>query len=135
MTPERWQRVEQLLHSALKLGEKARADFLKQACDGDETLRGEVQSLLEHKSEAKTFIEVPALEMVAKEMAEEPDRIVIGRQIGAYKITSLLGAGGMGRHIGLKTHGGAGRGREFCPRKWHRARSNHTLSGARAHRR
>ena len=46
MTPERWQRVEQLLHSALKLEENHRADFLKQACDGDEALRGEVESLL-----------------------------------------------------------------------------------------
>ena len=96
MKPERWQRVEQLLHSALKLEEKDRADFLKEACDGDEALRGEVESLLAHKSEAKTFIEVPALEMVAKAMAEEPDRVLLGRQIGAYKITSLLGVGGMG---------------------------------------
>jgi len=30
-------------------------------------------------------------------MAEEPDRVLIGCQIGAYKITSLLGAGGMGQ--------------------------------------
>ena len=29
-------------------------------------------------------------------MAEEPDRVLVGRQIGPYKITSLLGAGGMG---------------------------------------
>ena len=52
MTPERWQRVEQLLHSALKLEEKHRADFLKQACDGDEALLSEVQSQLACESEA-----------------------------------------------------------------------------------
>ena len=34
--------------------------------------------------------------MAAKEMAEEPDRALVGRQLGAYKVTSLLGAGGMG---------------------------------------
>jgi serine/threonine-protein kinase len=55
-----------------------------------------VESLLTHKSEAKTSIEVPALEMAAKAMAEETDRVLVGKQIGAYKITSLLGAGGMG---------------------------------------
>ena len=65
MTPERWQRVEQLLHSASKLEEKDRADFLKQACGEDEALRQEVESLLACESEARTFIEVPALEMVA----------------------------------------------------------------------
>ena len=96
MTPERWKRIDQLLDSALKLEENHRADFLKQACGGDETLVREVESLLACESEAKAFIETPALEIVAKEMAEEPDRVLIGRQIGAYKITSLLGAGGMG---------------------------------------
>ena len=38
----------------------------------------------------------PALEMVVKAMAEEADRVLVGKQIAAYKITSLLGAGGMG---------------------------------------
>jgi hypothetical protein len=42
----RWQRVEQVLHSALKLDENDRAGFLKHACDGDEALAGEVESLL-----------------------------------------------------------------------------------------
>ena len=47
-------------------------------------------------SEAKAFIESPALEIVAKEMAEEPERVLIGQQLGAYTILSLLGRGGMG---------------------------------------
>jgi serine/threonine-protein kinase len=55
MTPERWQQVEQLVHSALKLEENHRADFLKQACGGDEALRQEVESLLACESEAKAF--------------------------------------------------------------------------------
>jgi hypothetical protein len=42
MTPEHPQRVEQLLHSGLKLEEKDRAEFLKQACGGDATLVREV---------------------------------------------------------------------------------------------
>ena len=96
MKPERWQRVEQLVHSALKLGEKQRADFLRHACGGDEALRHEVDRLLAHEQTAKSFLEAPALEMAAKAMAEEPDRALVGRQIGAYRITSLLGAGGMG---------------------------------------
>ena len=32
------------------------------ACDGDEALRSDVESLLSHKSEAKKFIEAPVLE-------------------------------------------------------------------------
>ena len=64
----------------------------------------EVESLLARESEAKAFIETPALEMVAKEMAEEPDRVLVGRQIGAYKIISLLGVGGMGEVYRAEDH-------------------------------
>ncbi len=39
---------------------------------------------------------MPALEVADKVMAEETDRVLVGKQIGAYKITALLGAGGMG---------------------------------------
>ena len=42
MKAERWQRIEQLLHSALKLEASRRAAFLKEACDGDEALRSHV---------------------------------------------------------------------------------------------
>ena len=55
-----------------------------------------MESLLKHESEAKAFIAAPTLEMAAKAMAEETDRVLVGKQIGAYKITSLLGTGGMG---------------------------------------
>jgi hypothetical protein len=45
-TPERWQHVEQLCHEALARDERDRAAFLREACLGDEALRGEVESLL-----------------------------------------------------------------------------------------
>ena len=63
---------------------------------GDEGLRREVESLLVHKEQAEGFIETSSWEMAAKEMAEETGRVLVGKQIGAYRITSLLGAGGMG---------------------------------------
>jgi hypothetical protein len=39
------------------------------------------------------FIEAPALEVAAKEMAENQAQSLIGRQIGSFKVLSLLGAG------------------------------------------
>jgi serine/threonine protein kinase len=36
------------------------------------------------------------LKAAAKAMAEKTARVLVGKQIGAYKISSLLGAGGMG---------------------------------------
>ena len=46
MTPERWQGVNKLFHSALALEPSQRATFLDQACADDHELRQEVESLM-----------------------------------------------------------------------------------------
>ena len=70
MIPERWRQVEQIYHSTLEREESQRSSFLKEACAGDEELRREVESLLAHKDQAESFIEVPALEAAAKGLAQ-----------------------------------------------------------------
>ena len=96
MTPERWKQIEQLYHATLKLEPGQRAAFLQEACAGDEDLRREVESLLTHEPQDDSFMESPALQVAAQAMAEERVQSLLGRQLGAYKILSLLGAGGMG---------------------------------------
>ena len=68
---ERWLRVEELCHQALEVGESRRAEFLQSACEGDEALRREVESLLAQEKKAEHFIESPALEVVGKWVASE----------------------------------------------------------------
>jgi len=46
MTPERWQRVKEIFHSALQLAPGERSAFLAEQCGKDEGLRREVESLL-----------------------------------------------------------------------------------------
>jgi tetratricopeptide (TPR) repeat protein len=94
MTPDRWQQIEQLYHAALTRDQNQRADFLREACAGDDALRREIESLLVHGAETNSFLEAPAL--AAKLFVEHPGQSFIGRQIGPYRIVSLLGAGGMG---------------------------------------
>ncbi len=96
MTPQRWKQIEQLYHAALKLEPGQRAVFLQEGCAGDEDLRREVESLLAHEPQGESFIEASALEGAAQAMAEKRVQSLVGRQLGAYKILSLLGAGGMG---------------------------------------
>ena len=45
MTPQRWQQIDHLFHSALEHESGERAAFLTQACTGDEALRRELESL------------------------------------------------------------------------------------------
>src|SRR2546422_421594 len=96
MKAERWQQIEELYHKARELEPKRRVEFLKHACGDDEALRREVESLLAQQEQAESFIEAPALEVAAKGMTENPTQSLVGRQIGPYKILSLLGVGGMG---------------------------------------
>jgi serine/threonine protein kinase/formylglycine-generating enzyme required for sulfatase activity len=92
---ERQELIKQIYCDALERGAGEREAFLAEACAGDEDLRREVETLLGYETEAVNFIETPALNLAAKILAEQSDA-KIGSQIGAYKIISKLGAGGMG---------------------------------------
>jgi serine/threonine protein kinase len=96
MTPERWQQIEKSYHAALERAPEERAAFLAQVCAADEALRREVESLLASHDEAGTFIDKPPDDVVAGMLTEEPAHSMIGRTLGHYRISSLLGAGGMG---------------------------------------
>src|SRR5262245_54587906 len=96
MPEERSQRIEQLYHAARERDPSQRSAFLQQACDGDDPLRREVESLLAQDAGVQSFLEAPAMEFVKKMSGEDSNRSMIGRQLGSYSILSLVGKGGMG---------------------------------------
>src|ERR1051325_9528505 len=96
MTPERWRQVDKLLQSALERPPAERASFLNTACQGDEALRNEVETLLASASDADGFLESPAVQDAAPLLIDSNAKRMIPRQIGPYEILSLLGAGGIG---------------------------------------
>src|SRR6202050_5701984 len=98
MEPERWKRIEDLYHAALDQDESARVAFLQQSCDGEESLRREVESLLYFGMRVDNFIETPALELAAESFANQDadGRTMLGRRIGQYELVAKLGSGGMG---------------------------------------
>jgi serine/threonine protein kinase len=100
MDPERWRRVEQLYHSALQVERENRSAFLDHHCSSDKELQLEVESLLEYKTKAQDYMEAPAFDLAARQMAREQSIANQGLQTGAtvnhFRIVEQLGAGGMG---------------------------------------
>jgi len=99
MEVERWQRIEELYHSALPLPAEARREFLSDACSGDENLRREVESLLRHGDRTGSILESPVLAVLARDLAKEcvnEPLLQEGRTISHYRIQEAIGRGGMG---------------------------------------
>ncbi len=96
MKSDRWKQIDQILDGALQREGSERKGFLDEACSGDASLRQEVEGLLEASERGKGFIEAPALEVTAQAMAQNQVQSMVGREIGSYKVLSLLGTGGMG---------------------------------------
>jgi eukaryotic-like serine/threonine-protein kinase len=71
MKSARWKEVEKLYNAAMDIEPARRTAFLDKACAGDKSLRAEVESLLAHGERAGSFIEAPAIEMVAREIASD----------------------------------------------------------------
>lgn len=90
--------VERICQAALEHDTAARAAFLAEACQGNEVLRREVESLLAHATSAGAFMETPALNVAAQRLASVVlPSSMIGRTIGSYTIEAMLGSGGMGQ--------------------------------------
>jgi serine/threonine protein kinase len=96
MTPERWQKIEGLLHDALGRTPAERGAFLDEACGADEAMRKEVESLLASSDEADEFLKSPVIEDAAALLGDSRQASTVGPNIGPYTILSKLGAGGMG---------------------------------------
>src|SRR5215471_17436388 len=99
-------RIEELFHAALEVEKDQRDDFLRKACGPDESLHRAVESLLAYQTEARDFIEAPALAVAARGLAQDEDLTEtidgapgtswLPARIGKYRVIRLLGEGGMG---------------------------------------
>jgi eukaryotic-like serine/threonine-protein kinase len=95
MDGERWQRVNELFAATLERAPGERAAFLREACDGDDALRAEVESLLDADSRAGEFIERPAFSFDAA-LTEDTTQPTPRRRFGPYEVVAMIGRGGMG---------------------------------------
>src|ERR1700752_808238 len=101
MTPETWQRLKTLFHSALDLDPAERESFLAEACQENDELRLQLEKLFVAHDETGSFLVSPVMEFLngisdysSLQDAEAKQRI--GQRIGAYEIIREVGNGGMG---------------------------------------
>lgn len=99
MTRDEWVRIKAIAGDALDRPPSDRAAFVADACHSDETLRREVHALIDASVHASNLFETPALAgtnlaAILDEEAAATRRP--GERIGAYRILSEIGRGGMG---------------------------------------
>jgi serine/threonine protein kinase len=85
MNPEQWALVKDVFNAALEQEARARPAFVAEASGGDDSVRAEVERLLDAQRESADFIEHSAAAT-----------LLSGRVISHYEIGRLIGSGGMG---------------------------------------
>jgi serine/threonine protein kinase/tetratricopeptide (TPR) repeat protein len=91
MDAARWERVQSLFHRALEYPEERRTEYLKNECCEAPDLLEEVHALLDE--DARESVLDSGATHIAREMIRES---MVPKQLGPYRLTRLLGEGGMG---------------------------------------
>src|SRR4029079_16317618 len=92
MTLEEWRRAKEVFDVAWELGLTERESYLATACQGEESLRAEIERLLLPLAQNEGFLEEPLLFSASTPPADEHT----GRLAGHYRLTREIGRGGMG---------------------------------------
>ncbi len=101
-----WSEVNKLIDRALELEKEKRIDFLETHCTGDPKLLADAKDYLIHIEQAQqddSFLESKTMsgsvlyrQLQTEGLAGKGHSILLGRQIGHYRIAKELGEGGMG---------------------------------------
>ncbi len=92
--PVRWQRLKDLFQQALAQEGAARNELVRAACAADAEMERELLSLLEAHEQASHFMAAPALGGGLR--LEAPAEPAEAFKLGAYRVLSVIGEGGMG---------------------------------------
>ena len=89
-----WERLTELFEAAVAREPAERSSFVREACGDDSDLRRQVEAMLA-EVDRPAVIDRPVGEAIADLLGDDRP-VVVGTQLGPYRVESLLGVGGMG---------------------------------------
>lgn len=95
MDQERFLQIDALFDELLDAVPEEREELLRLRTAGDDELRAEVSRLLVAAGESQDFIESPGFASF-NDVLKDDHADLSGRKLGAYRLTRMLGRGGMG---------------------------------------
>ena len=94
--PSSWADAKRIFSDALDLPREQRDAFVASACGAGSALLGEVQSLLAWHDQSTGFLEEPAARLQSLGLTPAGHVNLVGTTLGAWRVDSFVGAGGMG---------------------------------------
>jgi serine/threonine protein kinase len=100
MSSARSEEAERIFFATIDLDPDERDAFIRSACAGDTELQREVEALLRQADASDSYFEKLSgrlgIDKLRDGAAHRQYQAASGQQFGQYRLTSLLGSGGMG---------------------------------------
>ena len=99
ISAEKWSRVKAIVIDAMELPTRDRSDFVRRSAEQDPEVRSEAEALLAADASAAAGGWLPPPPQATADATALPDgggSMLVGRRLGRYVISRLIGMGGMG---------------------------------------